>query len=107
MDESNAFKWVSEARILDEQIKLLKIDSNVFLQFMLWRSLTESYRQQLINVSGSSRPSSKQILENIFDAHTRISDVQKFVPKEEHVSKNTITLATSVEEKHKSKKQFK
>ena len=110
MDESQPFKWISEARIIDEQIKLLKVDSNIFVQFFLWQSLSDSYRNQLINISATSRPSLKQILDNVFEAHTRIADSHISAgPSVEKSSGNrgTVALVATANEKSRSSQPVK
>ena len=96
MDPKNPFRWISEAKTLSEQVTNYKISSDVFVKYFLWRSLSDSYRQQYIHVTGNNRPTLQSILDQFFDAHARIGDFSTTTNKK--VSQNgappgTLSLA--------------
>lgn len=48
---SHAFEWISEARTISDQVNNLNIDSDLFLQYFLWKSLNDDFRSLLTSVT--------------------------------------------------------
>lgn len=96
MDPKNPFRWISEAKTLTEQVAKYKVNSEVFVKYFLWRSLSDNYRQQYIHVTGNNRPTLHSILDKFFDAHTRIDDFSSIDKKVSQDDALKSTLALSV-----------
>ena len=75
MNEHDTFKWISDINMLKDQVDKLNIDSNFFLQYFAWGSLTENFRQQLISITNESRPSIDMIIDKSFEANTRLKQL--------------------------------
>ena len=69
-------KWIGEIRTIYDQCKDLKIDLEIILQYFFWNSLSDAFKQQLISVSNSCRPSLKQIIDGAFEANSRMSELR-------------------------------
>lgn len=72
MDLSNPLKWLAAARTFREEVQTLKINSSYFVQYFLWRTLKDEYKQKLIEVCGKSSPSLSDIVDQFFEAHKRV-----------------------------------
>ena len=62
---------VSEMRQVCEMFRVLKIDTNMVLQFFYWRALPECIKEHLIHITNSSKPTLEEIENNIFAAIDR------------------------------------
>jgi hypothetical protein len=71
---ADIYKWVSETRILKEQVERLNIDSSLFVQFFVWNSLSEKFRTQFVNVTNKAKPSLQEILDSSFEVFNRLKD---------------------------------
>ena len=69
------FQWISEARSLTDQIDRLKIDGNMFLQYFLWNGIPDNFKSQFISVTGNSKPSLTEILNNSFEVFNRVKQI--------------------------------
>lgn len=94
-DAPDAFKWISQARVLKDQIDTLKIDVKTFTQYFLWHSLCDSFKNEVTAITGKSKPSLDEIMDNIFEANNRFIQVQSKKVKEYRTPKS-VSLATSV-----------
>lgn len=94
LDKSAAdgFSWISEARILNEQVISLGISSEIFTQYFLWSSLCDDFKREVIAITNKSKPSLSDIMDNLFDANNRfLQNKSKKIPKA-----TTMTNAVSV-----------
>ena len=98
MEEQEPFKWISELRMIKNQVDKLKIDAAFFLQFFAWRSLSENYKRQIIAISHKSRPSLDEILNSAFEANVRLNDVAKPSEIVAKVPAPTIAFASTLPE---------
>ena len=94
MDASCPFAWINEAASFRDQIQTFNVTSDDFLRYFLWRGLTDDFKEQLIAIVGSSRPSVDDILDNIHEAKSRIKETKK-VPS----TSKSVALATTVSKK--------
>ena len=100
---SDPFKWISEINMLKDQVDKQKIDTNFFVQYFAWNSLSEPFKQQLIGITNVSRPSLQQIIDNAFEANTRMREVG-FSLSNSSIEPRAIALATTVDKTAKGVK---
>jgi len=98
---SNMYSWVSEARILTDQIGKFDISGEIFAQYFIWNSLSDVYKQQFIAITNKTKPELKEIMDCAFEVINRMKDSPNLVN-----SSRTITLATNVDY-HKNKSDSK
>jgi len=67
----DVYSFISEYRNLISSIKTLKIDINTVIQYFVWSGMNDLFQNQLINISNKSKPSLKDINDNIFAATDR------------------------------------
>lgn len=92
------YAWISEVRQLCNQVDRLAISSAVFLQFFVWKNMSESYKKQFISVTNCAMPSINNIVDNAFEVAKRMNaDTNN--PNSSML--NAVTLATKVD--HASK----
>ena len=96
---------------LSNQFDVLNIDHKLILQYFIWTGLNDCFRNQLIQITGSNKPSLQQIEENIFTALERYRNVsQKFTEKKDKKQRvdaqTTTSLASAVNSKS-SRANFK
>ena len=75
LDPSDVYAWILETSDLKEHVNTLDLKLNDVIRFFLWKSLNVEYQEKLI--SGDSRPNVAQILDNIYEAESRITQNQK------------------------------
>lgn len=108
-NSKNALKWISEARILSEQVTRLNINGDLFVQYFLWNGMSDVFKRQYIAITDSSKPDLMEIIENSFQVFDRISELGEnschLIPKQEvpKSPQKTITLATNVSSELNSK----
>lgn len=98
------FSWISESRVLVQQLERLDISRDIFAQYFLWNSLPDDFKQQYMSITNESKPNLNQILENSFKVVERINERSKenkrksamFHGRSEQKESKTITMATSV-----------
>ena len=66
------YQWISEARILSQQVDRLNISGSTFVQYFLWHGLSERFKQSFISKTNKSKPDLNEILENAFDIYNRL-----------------------------------
>ena len=99
---SKPYGWISECRVLVQQMTRLEISSEVFAQYFVWQSLSDKFKQQFMSITNKSKPDLNDILDNAFDVIDRISEGNEKVEPELLARKlknesKTVTLATNVE----------
>ena len=67
------FEFISTIKMLCESVKTLKFNTDDFLQYFVWEALNKSFQTHLINITGKTKPSIKEILDNFFVANERYS----------------------------------
>lgn len=75
--ESDAFRWIGEARVLCDQVKSLSITGEIFTQFLLWNSMSDEFRKQFVSITNKNKPSLRDMNSNWFDANLRLIDGKK------------------------------
>ena len=73
----DAFSWIGDARILEEQVRSLSIDSDIFVQYFLWNSLNDDFKKHLTAITNKTRPSLEEIVKGMFEANSRYIEDQK------------------------------
>lgn len=91
----DAYEWISEVKIISDQILSLKIDSEIFAQYFLWRGLNDDFRSHITAICGKSKPSIDEILGCVFEANSRYIESSKRNKKAGAV--RSVSLATAVD----------
>ena len=69
---SDSFAWISEVRIIKEQIERLNIVANTFVQYFLWTGMSLKFKQQFMLTCNSSKPSLDDMINKSFEVFDRI-----------------------------------
>lgn len=100
---SDPYTWICSSRSIVNQIEKSDIDREIFLQYFLWYSLHDGFKSQYVNITNTSKPNLKQIMEHAFEANTRYCDFgdKNIKPKADHKyedkkSTHAVALATQV-----------
>jgi len=99
LSKSNLYSWISEIRVLTDQMTRLDISSEIFAQYFIWTSLSDAYKQQFISVINKTKPNLKEILDNSFEVINRIKDTKLFIDNRDNnvsLSDNSFSLATKL-----------
>lgn len=88
----DAFSWIGDARLIDEQIRSLDITADIFAQYFLWNGLNEDFQRHLIAITQKSRPSLTEIRASMFEANSRYVEQRKTSPYQ----LSTSVAATSI-----------
>lgn len=96
-DAVDAFKWISQARVIRDQVSTLKIDASIFVQYFLWNSLCDTFKKEVTAITGKSKPSLDEIMDSVFEANDRFVQVQS--KKVNTVKPKVLSLATNVTDK--------
>ncbi|XP_066946894.1 uncharacterized protein [Macrobrachium rosenbergii] len=75
--QSDPYDFISNMRIICNQFEALDIDRNIVLQFFIWNGLNDCFKNQLMNITGSNKPSLQQIDLHIFSALERYKNISK------------------------------
>jgi len=107
---SNLYSWISEIRVLTDQMARLDISGEIFAQYFIWNSLSDYYRQQFISVTHKSKPNLQEIKDHAFEVINRVKDT-KFMDNRSLSSsmftENSVSLATNVVYDNSSKTKTK
>ena len=98
--EIDAIKWISESRILKDQVAELKITGDIFLQYFLWESLSSQFKEVYVGICNKSKPDLKDIIDNAFEANKRAQTLSG-------VERKTNSLATKISFDNKEIKSTK
>ena len=71
------YEFISRMRTIINQFDELGITKELVLQFFVWNSLNDCFKSQLINITGSNKPSLQEINDNIFIALERYKNLPK------------------------------
>ena len=93
-EAKDAYEWISQARILNDQVKSLNISGDIFTQYFLWESLCDDFRAHIVAITGKSKPSLNEIMESLFEANNRFMHVQAKKPLK-HISKTVNSSAAA------------
>lgn len=103
--KDDPFDFISKVKMLSESIHVLNIVSEDFLQYFVWSGLNESFKNHLIQITGKTKPSFKEIVDSFFSANERYAHTQKqfktkFKQNSYEIQKESVTtLATKVHSK--------
>ena len=104
--ENDPFEFISKVKMLSESVTSLKIVSDDFLQFFVWRGLNENFKSHLTQITNKTKPSFKEIVDNFFVANERYSHAQKLYkakksnsPKPQKNDKVSTSFAVKVNSK--------
>ena len=76
--DDDPFEFISNVKMLCESVNSLDISSDDFIQFFVWKGLNKGFQTHLINITGKTKPSIKEIVDNFFFAYERYSADQKY-----------------------------
>jgi len=94
LSDNNLYSWISEIRVLTDQMTRLDITSDIFAQYFIWNSLSDNYRQHFISVINKTKPSLQDIKDHAFEVINRIKDARSF--GNAVIPNNSISLATNI-----------
>ena len=98
--DNNFYHWVSEVKVIKEQIASLDINSTIFMQCYVWNSLPQYYKNHFMNITDKTYPNLEEILDNAFNINTRIQSTinsKEWYKSENEISENkTYSLATNI-----------
>lgn len=97
-DAKDAYTWIGEARLLDEQIQSLQITAEVFTHYFMWQGLNDQFRKHLTAVTQKTRPSWPLMRDALFEANSRFIEEQRRSPV---VSIESVAAAAAVRSKDK------
>lgn len=92
----DAFLWISEARIIEEQFKTLTITTEIILQYFLWNSLNDEFKSLIVAITNKSKPSVSEIFDNSFEANRRYQEIHKQKPLNTKIAGN-LKLSSNLE----------
>ncbi|XP_068243248.1 uncharacterized protein [Palaemon carinicauda] len=75
--QDDPYKLIGEMKMIRDTFNNLSVSVDDILQFFYWSSLNESFRSQLIQITGNSKPSLKEIDDHIFEATERYVEAQE------------------------------
>ena len=107
-DPKEPFKWISAAEVFKIQVDSANITGHIFLQYFLWNSLNDNYRQKLAEITQKSRPSVAEICDKFYEAKLRVGDIEeleKTSKSKDSVSTLALTASSSVKPKDKKREQ--
>ena len=84
------FQYISQVKALRNSVRNLNITAETFLQYYCWTGLNESFKNQLINITGHTRPTLQEIMDNFFDASERYKNIQKHYESKPKPNKNFV-----------------
>ena len=94
------FSYIGQMKNVMEGVKLLKIQSEDFLNYFFWTGLNDTFQTQLTNITNKTRPSLDDINDNFFDACERYAVVVKKFESQKSFKKldnfKSVSLATNV-----------
>ncbi|KAL7647412.1 UNVERIFIED_CONTAM: hypothetical protein RMT77_001008 [Armadillidium vulgare] len=102
---TNMMTWVSEVRVLKDQMARLSIDSNIFMQYFVWQGISEKIKNSFMTVNNDAKPDLNAIVDSSFEVLNRLKECTKqdknSVPIKNHVAethdKKTVSLAAAVD----------
>ena len=92
----DAYTWIGEARLLDEQVQSLQITAEVFTQYFMWQGLNDKFRRHLTAVTTKTRPSWPLMKDALFEANLRFVEEQRLSPV---VTLESVAAAAAVKSK--------
>lgn len=94
---SDAFSWIGDARLIDEQIRTLDITADIFAQYFLWKGLNDDFQRHLVAITRKSRPSLAELRTSMFEANSRYVEQRKNSPQSISVSAASIRSESKVQ----------
>ena len=73
--DTDPYSFISDMRIIIDSFKTLKIDTDLVLQYFLWNGLNDTFKKVLVDLTNETKPSLKNITDNIFKASDRYMDI--------------------------------
>jgi len=101
--DNNYYQWVSNCRVLVDQVNALNIDSELFMQYFIWKSIPEKYKNMYMNITNNSTPSLEEILENAFDVHNRMKELVRSENFYAIEPRESVTMATAAKPRSKTR----
>ena len=95
-------KYVAQIRSLKTQLEENEITIDLVFQYFIWSGANDKFREIITTITNTSRPSSKQILDNVIEANKRYVEKRvssKSWPKEPEVVVNAVAINTMKEPK--------
>ena len=82
-----------------DQVRILKVDLDMILQYFIWHSLNDRFKQQFVLITNNKNPTLAEIKANMFEANARYMEQNERIRKRKEpiVSKSSPSvLATNI-----------
>ena len=89
--------WISEVRIISNQLAALDIDSKIFAQYFVWFSMSGRFKEVFMAVNNCSEPDVDKIIDTAFQVASRVENDFKIPTVEKKFA-----MAVSVDKKIQS-----
>ena len=97
--DGDSFAWISAVRTILDQVRILKVDLDMILQYFIWHSLNDRFKQQFVLITNNKNPTLAEIKANMFEANARYMEQNERIRKRKEpiVSKSSPSvLATNI-----------
>ncbi|XP_066941280.1 uncharacterized protein [Macrobrachium rosenbergii] len=74
---TDPYEFISKVRLIMERIRKLKMTVDCILQFFIWEGLNDSFKNHLIQITNSSKPTLNEIVDKFFEASERYCSQSK------------------------------
>ena len=110
--DDDPFDYISQIKSIDANFNKLSITVEDVKRYFYWTGLNESFKNQLINLTGETRPSLQEINDNFFKASERyVLAQEKFKKRRDSKQKNNTekvkSQSNAVDAKFKQKSNTK
>ena len=68
---TDPYEFISKVRLIMERVRKLKMTVDCILQFFIWEGLNDSFKNHLIQITNSSKPTLNEIVDKFFEASER------------------------------------
>ena len=75
--QSCGLEFAAKVTAAVEQIRSSGADMDTFLQYFAWNNMNDRFQKVIMDMTQKSKPSIKDILENIFEANNRYTELAK------------------------------
>ena len=95
-NDGDSFAWISSVYTIIDQVQNLSIDVSTILQYFVWNSLNNRFKQHLIAITNNSKPTLKEIQDNLFEANSRyLAQNEQFNKSRSNLKVTPVTPKTS------------
>ena len=74
---TDPYEFISKVTLIMERVRKLKMTVDCILQFFIWEGLNDSFKNHLIQITNSSKPTLNEIVDKFFEASERYCSQSK------------------------------